>query len=89
MDHGARRHGDRYAEFLFGEKAIPIYRWVYVGCITIGAVGGLRVIWTIADIFNALMATPNLIGLILLSRVVARETKRYCIRLKNGEFNRD
>ena len=79
-------YGDRCAEFLFGEKAIPVYRWVYVGCITIGAVGGLRVIWTIADIFNALMAIPNLIGLLLLSGVVARETKRYCTRLKNGEF---
>jgi len=79
-------YGDRCAEYLFGEKAIPVYRWVYVGCITIGAVGGLKVIWTIADIFNALMAIPNLIGLILLSGVVARETKRYCARLKNGEF---
>ena len=81
-------YGDRCAEFLFGERAIPIYRWVYVGCITIGAVGGLRVIWTVADIFNALMAIPNLIGLLLLSGVVARETKRYCTRLKNGEFKK-
>jgi AGCS family alanine or glycine:cation symporter len=81
-------YGDRCAEFLFGEKAIPIYRWVYVGCITIGAVGGLRVIWTIADIFNALMAIPNLIGLVLLSGIVARETKSYCDRLKQGEFQR-
>ncbi len=79
-------YGDRCAEYLFGEKAIPVYRWIYVGCITIGAVGGLKVIWTIADIFNALMAIPNLIGLILLSGVVAKETKRYCTRLKNGEF---
>jgi AGCS family alanine or glycine:cation symporter len=79
-------YGDRCAEFLFGEKAIPIYRWAYVVCITIGAVGGLRVIWTIADIFNALMAIPNLIGLVLLSGVVARETKTYCAKLKNGEF---
>jgi AGCS family alanine or glycine:cation symporter len=79
-------YGDRCTEYLFGEKAIPIYRWVYVGCITIGAVGGLRVIWTIADIFNALMAIPNLIGLLLLSGVVAKETKRYCKKLKTGEF---
>ena len=81
-------YGDRCAEYLFGERAIPVYRWVYVGCITIGAVGGLKVIWTIADIFNALMAIPNLIGLILLSGVVARETKKYCARLKNGDFER-
>jgi len=82
-------YGDRCAEFLFGEKAIPIYRWIYVGAITIGAVGGLRVIWTVADIFNSLMAIPNLIGLILLSGVVASETKKYCARLKEGEFKID
>jgi len=81
-------YGDRCAEYLFGEKFIPIYRWLFVGCITIGAVGGLRVIWTVADVFNALMAIPNLIGLVLLSGVVARETKRYCARLKNGEFKK-
>ena len=80
-------YGDRCAEFLFGAKAIPIYRWLFVGCVTIGAVGGLRVIWTIADIFNALMAIPNLIGLLLLSGVVARETKKYCKRLKDGAFS--
>ncbi len=81
-------YGGRCAKFLFGEKAIPIYRWIYIGVITIGAIGGLRVIWTIADIFNALMAIPNLIGLILLSGVVARETKKYCTRFKNGDFNK-
>jgi len=81
-------YGDRCAEFLFGEKAVPVYRWVFVVCITIGAVGGMKVIWTIADIFNALMAIPNLIGLLLLSGVVARETKHYCVRLKKGDFPR-
>ena len=81
-------YGDRCAEYLFGEKAVPIYRWVFVACITIGAVGGLRVIWTIADILNALMAIPNLVGLLLLSGSVATETKRYWARLKNGEFKK-
>jgi AGCS family alanine or glycine:cation symporter len=80
-------YGDRCAEFLFGAKAIPVYRWMYVGFITIGAVGGLRVIWTVADIFNALMAIPNLIGLILLSGLVVRETRAYCARLKRGDFD--
>jgi len=79
-------YGDRCAEFLFGEKAIPVYRWFYVAFVTVGAVGGLRMVWLVADIFNALMAIPNLIGLLLLSGVVARETKRYSQRLKNGEF---
>jgi AGCS family alanine or glycine:cation symporter len=80
-------YGDRCAEFLFGERAIPIYRWLFVGCVTVGAVGGLKVIWTIADIFNALMAIPNLIGLLLLSGIVARESKKYCDKLKNREFD--
>ncbi len=81
-------YGDRCAEFLFGKKAIPAYRWLYTGFVVIGAVGGLRVVWTIADIFNALMAIPNLIGLLLLSGIVARETQCYCRRLKNGEFKK-
>ena len=81
-------YGDRCAEYLFGEKAVPIYRRFFVAFITVGAVGGLKVIWSMADIFNALMAIPNLIGLVLLSCVVARETKKYNARLKAGEFNR-
>lgn len=75
-------YGDRCAEYLFGPKAIPWYRRLYVVFITIGAIGGLRIIWTVADIFNALMAIPNLIGLILLSGVVAREIQAYRQRIK-------
>lgn len=82
-------YGDRCAEYLFGEKAIPIYRGIFVTLITVGAVGGLKLIWNIADIFNALMAIPNLIGLILLSGVVVRETKKYMDNLKAGKFRTD
>lgn len=82
-------YGDRCAEYLFGGKAIPIYRWLFVAAITIGAVGGLRVIWTLADISNALMAIPNLVGLILLTGVVVAETKKYMAKLKAGEFRTD
>jgi AGCS family alanine or glycine:cation symporter len=80
-------YGDRCAEYLFGEKAIPVYRWIFVVCITVGAVGGLRIIWLLADIFNALMAIPNLIGLILLSGVVVAETRKYMAKLKRGNFD--
>lgn len=79
-------YGDRCAEYLFGEKAIPIYRWLFVTAIIIGAIGGLRIIWLVADIFNALMAIPNLIGLILLSGVVVSETRKYMEKLKSGDF---
>ena len=43
-------------------------------------------VWTIADIFNGLMALPNIIALIGLSGVVAAETKDYLARLKKGEI---
>ncbi len=82
-------YGDRCAEFLFGEKAIPIYRRLFVASITIGAVGGLRVIWTLADISNALMAVPNLIGLVLLSGITAAESRKYMEKLKAGAFKAD
>ena len=82
-------YGDRCAEYLFGPKAVPIYRGLFVALITVGAIGGLKLIWLLADIFNALMAIPNLIGLVLLSGVVFREMKAYEKRLKNGEFKRD
>jgi len=49
----------------------------------VGAVQPLQLVWTVADIFNGLMAVPNLIGLLLLSGVVARETRQYFADLQN------
>jgi AGCS family alanine or glycine:cation symporter len=79
-------YGDRCAEFLFGEKAVIWYRYLYLVLVIVGAVGGLRLIWNLADIFNALMALPNLIGLIALVGIVAAKKKDYVKRLKAGEF---
>jgi AGCS family alanine or glycine:cation symporter len=79
-------YGDRCAEFLFGPRAILPYRVLFVALIVVGAVGGLRTVWTLADILNASMAIPNLIGLLALSGLVARETQGYLGRLDAGEF---
>lgn len=79
-------YGDRCAEFLFGPGAIIPYRCVYVALIVVGASGGLRTIWALADVFNALMAIPNLLGLLALGGVVAHETRAYLKRLDAGEF---
>ena len=68
-------YGDRAVYFLFGSrgrKAVPIYRWIYVILIPIGAATKLEIVWGISDIFNGLMALPNLIALIGLSGVVSR-----------------
>src|SRR3989339_209746 len=58
-------YGEKAAEYLFGEKAIPVYRWLWVFAVMAGSVASLPMVWTFADIANALMAFPNLISLIV------------------------
>lgn len=70
-------YGERCMEFLFGPKAITPYRLVFIPFIFVGAVGGLTVIWDIADTLNGLMAIPNLIGIVGLSGVVIKLTKEF------------
>ena len=83
---------DYYAERCFdyltnGSKAaIQIYRWIYIFAVLIGPFLTLSQVWTIADIFNALMAAPNLVALIVLSGVIAMETKDFFRRLDSGEY---
>lgn len=81
-------YGDRCAEYLFGSGAIKWYRYVYIVLIVVGAIGGLRIIWNLADIFNALMAVPNLIGLVALVGLAAAKKRDYVRRLKAGEFGK-
>lgn len=70
-------YGEKCFAYLFSDKAIPYYRVVFVLAIAFGAVAKLNIVWGISDIMNALMAFPNLIGLLGLSGVVAYETKRF------------
>ena len=53
------------------------YKLVFVAIVVVGPVLALDLVWTIADILNALMAIPNLIAVLLLSGVIARETRHY------------
>jgi AGCS family alanine or glycine:cation symporter len=80
-------YGDRCTQYLFGTGAVIWYRWIYVFMVVIGAIGGLKIIWDLADVLTALMAIPNLIGLIALSGVVVKYTNDYVKRLKAGEFD--
>jgi alanine or glycine:cation symporter, AGCS family len=70
-------YGEEAIEYLFGLKAVWPYRYVWVVCVMIGSVASLELVWTFADITNALMAVPNLISLIVLTPVVISETKKY------------
>lgn len=70
-------YGEKAAEYLFGNKIIKPYRYLWVVFVMIGSVLSLNVVWTFADITNALMALPNLISLIFLGSVIVNETKKY------------
>ncbi|MCD6585593.1 MAG: sodium:alanine symporter family protein [Desulfobacteraceae bacterium] len=70
-------YGDRCVDYLFGEKMVMPYRVIYCMLLPVGAAVELTTVWTLSDIFNALMAWPNLVGLIFLSPVVVKTTKEY------------
>lgn len=64
-------------EYLGGKKVIKLYRLLWIIAVYIGCVVNLQFVWDFADVMNALMAIPNLIALLGLSGIVARETKLY------------
>ncbi|BBY44855.1 alanine/glycine:cation symporter family protein [Mycolicibacterium celeriflavum] len=70
-------YGERCMEYLFGRKAVFPYRIVFIIVIYIGATIALKPVWTFSDVMNGLMALPNLVGLIILSPLVYRETRAY------------
>ena len=70
-------YGNRCVTYLFGKHAVRPYQALYVVMAFLGAVGVGDVVWTISDITNALMALPNIIVVLLLSGLIARETKHY------------
>ena len=70
-------YGERCAVYLFGEKVIIIYKCLWVAAVFVGSVVELNLIWNIADLFNGLMAIPNIIAVLLLSDVIAKETQKY------------
>ncbi|MCA1779758.1 MAG: sodium:alanine symporter family protein [Xanthomonadaceae bacterium] len=74
-------YGEKSWEYLFGERVVLPYRLLFLGFLMVGAVGGLELIWAVADTFNGLMAAPNLIALVLLAGVMAREKKDYFLGL--------
>jgi alanine or glycine:cation symporter, AGCS family len=70
-------YGERCMDRLFGRVAVVPYRLLFIVLIFVGTVLELQTVWTFSDIMNGLMALPNLIGLLLLSGLVVRETRAY------------
>lgn len=70
-------YGEKCMEYLAGIRIVPWYRIFFTLLLIPGSVLSLEIVWSFANIMNGLMAVPNLIGLLGLSRVVSRETKEF------------
>ena len=79
-------YGERCVEYLFNRNKAVVkgYRWLYILAVFIGPYMTVAAVWNIADIFNALMAFPNLIALLALSGVVVKETKEFHAKHKGS-----
>jgi len=83
-------YGEKCVEYLFhSKKAIVPYRILYTVVVFFGAVMSLSFVWDLADLFNGLMALPNLISLIALSGVIVSETKKYLWDDNLDEINQE
>lgn len=67
----------RAVEYVFGYKGVKVWMWLFIVAVFAGSVISLNTVWTFADIFNALMAIPNLLALLLLSNVLVKDTDKY------------
>lgn len=70
-------YGEKAIEYLVGKRGIIFYRIIYILLVFAGATMSLALVWGLSDIMNALMAIPNLISLLLLSNVIAKDTQYY------------
>ncbi len=83
---GWNYYSEKCLEYLIGGHpgVLKVYQWIYILCVFIGPFMTVSAVWTIADIFNGLMAIPNLIAIVALSSVVVAETKKYLHKVDNG-----
>ncbi len=81
---GWNYYSERCLEYLSNgnTKLVSGYRWLYIFCVFIGPFMTVSAVWKIADIFNGLMAIPNLIAIIALNGVVVAETKKYFSKVR-------
>lgn len=70
-------YGERSLESLIGRRGTIPYRIIFTIIVFVGAISEIEIAWSFADLANGLMALPNLVGLIILSGLVARETREY------------
>jgi AGCS family alanine or glycine:cation symporter len=79
-------YGTRGAEYLFGEKFIKPYRYIYGLFVFLGAIGRIEIVWHFVDMVITFMTIPNLIAILILAPVVKNETKKYFEYMKMKQF---
>lgn len=84
---GWNYYGERCMEYLTGGKmkVVKAYRYLYIIAVFIGPYLTVSAVWTIADIFNGLMALPNLVALLALSGIISKDTRRYVIKYNRAK----
>lgn len=80
-------YGERGIYYIFGQKAVPVYKVIFILMLIVGCVSQLELVWDISDTFNGLMAIPNLLAVILLHGQVIQEIKSYMKRRREGKLN--
>jgi AGCS family alanine or glycine:cation symporter len=80
-------YGDRSSNYLFGKKAAIPYKWIYVLFVFIGAIAQLEAVWVFGDTALGFMTFPNLLAIILLSRVLKKMSKNY-FSVKHAEYKK-
>lgn len=69
--------GEKALEYIFGRKARYVYRVLWITATLIGSITAINLVWNLGDTFNALMAFPNILSVLLLTGVVVKETRHY------------
>jgi AGCS family alanine or glycine:cation symporter len=70
-------YGEKCAQYVLGARAVYPYRFIFILFVMLGTVVSLDLVWAVSDVFNGLMAFPNLVGIALLSGVVIQETRNF------------
>lgn len=70
-------YGERALTYLAGERAVPVYRAIFVATVSAGVLMRLEVVWQLSDVLNGLMAAPNLLALLCLTPVVLGQTRTF------------
>jgi AGCS family alanine or glycine:cation symporter len=80
-------YGEKCAQYALGKRIVWPYRCLYTAFVMIGTVVSLDLVWAVSDVVNGLMAFPNLIGIVLLSGVVIKETQVYLAAERTHRLN--